>query len=96
MHLTGGVLDFGVWMRCGVVEEMVDVEGDVVPGAGGDGGCDGDDCGLHGVVDGSCIVVENSGEFLTVFGLCRSELMGGNWFCELLFLAVDWCGIGMR
>jgi hypothetical protein len=42
----------------------------------GDGRCNGADGGLHSVVDGSCIVVENSREFLTVFELCGSEWMG--------------------
>ncbi len=41
-----------------------------------DGRCNGADGFLHSVVDGACIVVENASEFLTVFGLCGSEVAG--------------------
>ena len=49
---------------------------------------------MHGVVDGTGIVVEDAGEFLAEFNLGRSELTSGTgWFGVLLFLAVDGGGV---
>ena len=91
MHLAGGVAKPGVKMRGGVVEKVANPKGDVFPVAGGDGRCNGADGSLHCIVDCARIVVENARKFLAVFGLGRGELTRGNWFCKLLFLAVDRC-----
>ncbi len=96
MHLTGSVAELGVWMGCSIIEEVVDAEGDVFPGAGRYGRRDGTDGCLHRVVDGSCIVIEYAGEFFAVFGLCSSELAGGEWSGQLLLVTIDGCSIGMR
>ena len=95
MHLAGGVADFSVRVSGGVVQKMIDTEGDVVPVAGGNRGGNGADGGLHCIVNGSGIVVENAHEFLTVFCLCWSELTGAKGLGILLCLAIDWCTVGM-
>ncbi len=89
MHLTGGVTDFSVRMSGSIIEKVVDSVGDIFPVAGGDGGSDGADCRLHGIINGSGVIVENAGEFLAVLGLCWSELSGASGLGKLLFLAVD-------
>ena len=97
VHFRGFVLDASVGMSGGIIEELVDAEDDVFPRAGGDGGSNGADGGLHGVVNGASIVVEDAGEFLTVFDLSGSEFTSGaSWFGILLFLAVYGGGIRVR
>jgi hypothetical protein len=97
VHFRSFVLDAGVGMGGGIVKKMVDPESNVGPGAGGDGRGNGADGGLYGVVDGSGIVIEEPGEFLTAFELSWCELtniVGA--FCKLLFLSVGWGCIGVR
>ena len=92
MHFGCLVPDACIGMSGCIVEEMVDAETEVVPGAGRDGGGDGADGVLHGgVVDGASIVVEETSKFLAEFDLGRCELTNGaGAFGELLFLSV--CG----
>ena len=63
MHLAGGVMELGMGMRGSIVKKMVDSKGEIVPCACRDRGCDGADAGLHGVVDGAGIIVENACKF---------------------------------
>ncbi len=96
MHVRGIVSDASAGMSGGVIEKLVDSEDDVLPRAGGDGGCDRADGSLHGVVDGACIIVEDAGKFLAEFDLSGSELASGaGRFGVLLFLAVDRGGVGV-
>ena len=50
------------------------MEFDVLPGYGGDQGGDGADCGLHGVVNGSCVLVEDACELFAELDLRGCEL----------------------
>jgi hypothetical protein len=96
VHFRGFVLDACIGMSSGIIKKLVDAETDIFPGASGDGRGDGADSGLHGVVNGTGIVVEDAGEFLTEFDLSRSELASGaGRFGVLLFLAVDRGGVGV-
>ena len=97
MHVGGIVSDASVGISGGVIEKLVDSEDDVLPRAGGDGGCDRADGSLHGVVDGACIIVEDAGKFLAEVDLSGSELASGaDRFGVLLLLAVDGSGVRMR
>jgi len=51
---------------------------------------------LHGVINGTSIIIEDAGEFLTEFNLDRGELAGSAGVLGvLLFLAINGCGVGM-
>ncbi len=77
MHFGGFVLDASIGVSGSIIEKLVDAEFDVFPRTGGDGRSNGADRGLHGVVDGASVVIEDAGKFLTVFDLSGSELTGG-------------------
>ena len=67
VHLGGLVLNAGIRMSGGIIKELVDAKGEILPGAGGDGRGDGADCSLYRIVDCTGIVVEDASELLTVF-----------------------------
>ena len=96
MHFGGFVLDASIGVSGSIIEKLVDAEFDVFPRTGGDGRSNGANRGLHGVVDGASVVIEDAGKFLTVFDLSGRELTGGaGRFGKLLFLAVHRSGMGM-
>ena len=96
VHLGGFVLNAGIWMGGSIIEKLVDTEGEIGPGACGNGGGDGADCGLHGIVDGTSIVIEDASEFLAVFELRGGELTFVSCgYGELLLLSIRRGGVGV-
>ena len=96
VHGRGFVLDESVRMSGCIIEKLIDAKLDVGPRAGRDGRGNGADSALHGVVNCTSVVVEDTGELLTKFELGRGELASGTgWFCKLLFLTVGGRGVGV-
>ena len=97
VHLGGFVLNVGIGMGGGVIKELVNTEGEIFPGAGGNGGGDGADCCLHSIVYCTGVVVEDACELLTVFELCWCELtFVACVLCKLLFLSICRGSVGVR
>ena len=95
MHFAGNKPDFGVRMSGGVVEKLVDAEGEIfllcschVGGYGADGH-------EHGGVEGATVISEEADETLDDFSIFWSEWVNGGVVGHLLEFPIFRCCVQM-